>query len=68
MAYKCLVRAMIYYNWKGGSTVVEILPHHAKVSSSSQVTVAGIGGKKMVKKPLLPNVEFILTSWSVDCT
>ncbi len=48
--------------------MVEISPHHAKVSSSSQVIVAGIGDKKMVKKPLNPNVDIILFSQSVLCT
>jgi hypothetical protein len=35
---------------RGGSTVVEDLPHHLKVKGSSLSTSVSIGGEKMVKK------------------
>ncbi len=34
----------------GGSTLVELLPHHFKVQGSSPASVAGYGRKKMVIK------------------
>jgi hypothetical protein len=45
--------------------VVELLTHNHKVKGSSLATAAGTGGKKMVKKSLLPNFDLILYSLTV---